>query len=110
MDFMVLRNRNTHTKATMNVALEHFWPAMRARNFVKHLKLHSGRPLTREKNLALLAIYARMSLEDIKTMDAITFSYKIALHPRTVIELIGRRNVYETEHDWPHIFHAASIE
>jgi len=57
--------------------MEHFWPAQRARNFVKKLKLHTGRPLTREKNLELLANKIRVSPDVMKTMGPIEFCEKL---------------------------------
>ena len=59
------------------IYMEHFWPAQRARNFVKKLKLHTGHPLTREKNLELLAKKIRVSPDVIKTMGPIEFCEKL---------------------------------
>ena len=110
MDFMVPRNRNTHTMATTkDTYLERFWPAMRARNFVKHLSLHSGRPLTREQNLALLAIYAKISLAEIKVMSPISFSYKVGLYRQQVIRLMGRQNAAEAERELHYIQYRAKM-
>jgi hypothetical protein len=53
--------------------VEKFWPAQRARNFVKKLKLHTGRPLTREGNLELLANKIGVSLDVMKTMGPLEF-------------------------------------
>ena len=57
--------------------MERFWPAQRARNFVKKLKLHTGRPLTREGNLELLANKIRVSPDVMKTMGPIEFCEKL---------------------------------
>ena len=62
--------------------MEKFWPAQRARNFVKKLKLHTGHPLTREENLELLAKKIRVSPDVIKTMGPIEFCEMVcAYHP-----------------------------
>jgi hypothetical protein len=57
--------------------MEKFWPAQRARNFVKKLKLHTGRPLTREGNLELLANKIGVSLDVMKTMGPLEFCEKL---------------------------------
>ena len=62
---------------TDKIFMEHFWPAQRARNFVKKLKLHTGRPLTREGNLELLANKIRVSPDVMKTMGPIEFCEKL---------------------------------
>ena len=62
---------------TDKLYVEKFWPAQRARNFVKKLKLHTGRPLTREGNLELLANKIGVSPDVMKTMGPLEFCEKL---------------------------------
>ena len=80
--------------------MERFWPAQRARNFVKKLKLHTGRPLTREENFKLLAKKINVIPDDIKTMSPIQFCRQILYikEQRERGAVIGDRQ-WEIDHD-----------
>ena len=56
-----------------------FWPAMRARNFVKHLGLKPpGRTISRDKNLEILAKQIRITPEELEGMNPWEFCKRLS--------------------------------
>ena len=75
----------------------HFWPATRARNFVKKIDPSAGRQ-TFDTNIRYLANLYDVSPEEFLEVNPLNFSKKIGLSYPEVRALIDRYDIGECEH------------
>lgn len=74
-----------------------FWPATRARNFVKKIDPSAGRQ-TFDANIRYLAEIYEVSPEEFLDVNPLDFSKKIGLSYSDVRSLIDRYDIRECEH------------
>ena len=78
-----------------------FWPATRARNFVKKIDPSAGRQ-TFDANIRYLAEIYEVSPEEFLEVNPLEFSKKIGLSYSEVHALIDRYDMGECEHLYLH--------
>jgi len=89
--------RNEVEKMSTTLKPSRFWPATRARNFVKKIDPSAGRQ-TFDANIRYLAEIYDISPEEFLDVNPLDFSKKIGLSYSDVRSLIDRYDIGECEH------------